>query len=349
MKSSIFSLSIFLIFTVSYSIGFLVRVNTNRIHQSICNPSIHSNSKSNRRHVSLSDKTDEKSLISESETSNMPIPKVPSTAWRWPPVWPFPDDYLSEVTTFSPKPISDVVLSYTSEHVSKFLPTESRVLEIGTEKYSLRENMQTQNIQKVTISDFLKEDADYSQEFDVIIFSSGIESISDPKNLFRKIWKALKPDGTCNLCFTPQPCDDIQKSTKMWTTMTEEQKLWIAGSYFQYAVVGGWTRIEGYDVLDTNVTSQMVFQKKDKNMDTAYVVNARKLNEPDYDDSTTTSKWFESNLQLTKNVDMSDIEYLALRLTEMAKTESNKSNFVNNCVARLSSIYDVLKSKYCLV
>ena len=46
---------------------------------------------------------------------------------------------------------------------------------------------------------------------------------------------------------------------KMWATMTLEQKMWIAGSYFHYSAVDGWENIEACDVIGNSGDKNVVF------------------------------------------------------------------------------------------
>ena len=46
---------------------------------------------------------------------------------------------------------------------------------------------------------------------------------------------------------------------KMWATMTLEQKIWIAGSYFHYSAVDGWENIESCDVIGNSGDKNVVF------------------------------------------------------------------------------------------
>ena len=59
---------------------------------------------------------------------------------------------------------------------------------------------------------------------------------------------------------------------KMWATMTLEQKMWIAGSYFHYSAVDGWENIEACDVIGNSGDKNVVFDALD-----AFIVQARKI------------------------------------------------------------------------
>jgi hypothetical protein len=65
----------------------------------------------------------------------------------------------------------------------------------------------------------------------------------------------------------------------MWTTMNDEQKIWIVGSYFHYSASEGWTDIEGYDLF-SSTSKELIFDKKTETSEAAYVVQASKSTLP---------------------------------------------------------------------
>jgi hypothetical protein len=274
----------------------------------------------------------------------MPIPKVPTSAWRWPSVWPFPDDYLTNSTTFSKKPVSDKILEAVSDHVTKFIPKTAKVVEIGSSKYSLKRFLPNSDVRFAPVSEFMDLDL---QDYDAVIVSTGVESIMNPIQFFQKVWKGLNPGGSCHICFTSTPSDDIEVSAKMWTTMTEEQRLWIMGSYFQYSVGEGWTGIEGYDVFEAYNTTQLVFQSA-IGEDKVYVARADKIQSPTSVDSPSFTQWVNSQLKSTNNLDASDVQYLSLRLAERMKTRhtSNVVKDIQDILPKLSNLYSQLSGYY---
>ena len=69
-----------------------------------------------------------------------PVPKVPTTAWRWPTSWPFPDDFLTVVENKTEDAIggfSPQVRSKVSDHLVHFLFEDCNVLEIGSDAESV--------------------------------------------------------------------------------------------------------------------------------------------------------------------------------------------------------------------
>ena len=80
--------------------------------------------------------------------------------------------------------------------------------------------------------------------------------------LFKEFWRVVKPSGICSSWFSSELSLPEKSAVpiKMWATMTLEQKMWIAGSYFHYSAVDGWENIEACDVIGNSV------DKKDKNV-----------------------------------------------------------------------------------
>jgi len=79
-------------------------------------------------------------MTSTEEVKIAPLPKVPTSAWRWPPSWPFPDDFFVPVEVIEESSIgggfSNAGRSKVQEHLSYYLTTGSDILEIGSDKLS---------------------------------------------------------------------------------------------------------------------------------------------------------------------------------------------------------------------
>lgn len=205
-----------------------------------------------------------------SASSAKPVPKVPASAWKWPQIWPFPADFM-EVISDESKYNSTISFTATQtaafqNHISYFVQPSTSLLEIGAQQGSVlpigAQNFQGTNVKYLALTDnalrgmsttkwAVNDDSDkvvlpYSDAmFDTIIVSSGIESFTNPRDVFREIWRVLKPNGKCIVCFAGKPNIDGLQPVKMWTTMTNEQKIWIVGSYYQYSAFEGWVDIEG--------------------------------------------------------------------------------------------------------
>ena len=95
--------------------------------------------------------------------------------------------------------------------------------------------------------------------------------------LFKELWRVVKPSGICFSWFSSEP-NLPEKSAdpiKMRATMTLEQKMWIAGSYFHFSAVDGWENIEACDVIGNSGDKNVVFDALGPSGG-AFIVQARK-------------------------------------------------------------------------
>ena len=115
-----------------------------------------------------------------------------------------------------------------------------------------------------------------SGTYDVVVVTDGIESLTNPRDVFREIWRVMKPGGRCLVCFSSKPSKLPLRTSpvKMWTTMTNEQKIWIVGSYFQYSAGPGWKKIEGFDAAQGG--GELDFAEGG-GAESAFVVQAEKI------------------------------------------------------------------------
>ena len=223
--------------------------------------------------------------------------KVPANAWRWPPVWPFPKEFLDPVQ------VSATENNRTEPTIAAFLSHFDNVSPIGKSNTLLvapKSFQQMIDTVKFPFSFISIEDLEstrtvnYPDEFfDRVAVLAGIESLLEPRDVYRDIWRVLKQDGACVSYFNGKPyifplditdsdgkgAESALRPMSMWTTMTDEQKIWIAGSYFQYAAPGGWTDILGFDLLGNSGEEKMKFELGSADV-TAYAVQASKISYP---------------------------------------------------------------------
>lgn len=293
---------------------------------------------------------------STSSESAKPMPKVPATAWKWPPVWPFPEDSLDAMPGsegnvqeggYSPNQLEKL-----KEHINTFVSEGDKVLEVRSgESQGLVETSDSVlfedgeiggNDPLAPLLQFHK--PKFPQEsgvYDIVVVTDGIESLTNPRDVFREIWRVMKPGGRCLVCFSSKPSKLPPRTSpvKMWTTMTDEQKIWIVGSYFQYSAGPGWKMIEGYDAAQGG--GQLEFSEEG-GAETAFVVQAEKIRR-----SLDPSPFEDISFLLlpAKHMGNEDREYSALRLAadvKAAKDEAGKAE-VMAMAERLPQIYAVLE------
>ena len=278
-------------------------------------------------------------------------PKVPTSAWKWPPSWPFPVDFLELIEldagnkTVLTQPVVDVF--------SQFIQTKTfegaTILELG-DNANIFVTSNTFKSSKLDSFEVVKLDGPLPFEansFDRIVVSSGVESLADPRSLYRDIWRLLKPGGKCITCFSGKNYSPSPKSAKMWTTMNDEQKIWIAGSYFHYSAGAGWEGIEGYDLLGSTLEKNMVFTSDSKKQEsTAYVVTANKIVIPTMETSDFSAyNYTKATLLGSATLDKDDLEFTALRIaTDFSKaTTQLEKQIILDSIPKLTDIYDILR------
>mmetsp|Transcript_12221 Transcript_12221/g.20270 ORF Transcript_12221/g.20270 Transcript_12221/m.20270 type:complete len:497 (+) Transcript_12221:105-1595(+) len=284
--------------------------------------------------------------------------KVPSNAWRWPPAWPFPKDFLEAVETYeSPGDGSELIGTFLS-HTKAFIGDEDTVLVVGA-KDGIEVDSLAGSVKEVcTISDNEVSSSiilPYSADtFDSVVFRSGVESLTDPTELFAEIWRVTKPGGKCFVCFASQPkMSATLTPVKMWQTMTDEQKIWITGSYFHYSTMGAWENIEGYDLLGSSGDGSLVFNQTasaDSATTAAYVVQSEKISLPplEADGMTNQNLTFALRRRLVgiKNLRKDDQKFVSYRLAAQYNASladsARKTEILDN-IQKLDSIYNVLK------
>lgn len=226
--------------------------------------------------------------------------KIPANAWRWPPVWPFPKEFLDPVlVTVTENNRTEPTFSTFLSHFDNVSPIgKSNTLLVAPKSFQQLTDSIKFPFSFVSIEDLsATRTLNYPDDnFDRVAVLAGIESLAEPRDAYRDIWRVLKPDGACVSYFNGKPyifpfdtTDSesnqgaegvpVPRPMSMWTTMTDEQKIWIAGSYFQYAAPGGWTNILGYDLLGSSGEEKMKFELGSADL-TAYAVQASKIAYP---------------------------------------------------------------------
>jgi len=134
--------------------------------------------------------------------------------------------------------------------------------------------------------------------FDAVIMANTIEFLNSPREVFKSAWKALKPGGMMIVPFLskdayPEKFDAA--FTKQWRDMSDDQHMWVAGSFFQFSAGEGWEGLTGFDIsppeaddkLNERELPEILDRFKPKLNDGkppgAYVVQARKRAEAEID------------------------------------------------------------------
>jgi len=170
--------------------------------------------------------------------------------------------------------------------------------------------------------------------FDAIIMANTIDFLNHPREVFKSSWRALKPGGIMIVPFLSKDAyvekfDDA--FTKQWRDMTDDQHMWVAGSFFQFSAGEGWEGLQGFDIspADAKKADEGMLAKLQQTNDSdapcgAFVVQAKKK-------------------IMAEEVDENDVEgYISSSLWMMPTLESRDKKLVT---PRLARAYDQLDSK----
>jgi len=282
-------------------------------------------------------------IMETEETQLMtPTPKVPSNAWRWPPAWPFPEDFMEPQTPVSVEGngYSDAVLERARDHLGFYLEKGMNVLEIAADGLSIISEDMSITVTKIAMTG-VESNLDFGDQlFDAIIYASGIEYMRNPNVLYRESLRVLKPSGMCFTFFSSTGYAAALSPLKMWTTMNDEQKIWIAGAYYHYGGGDGYQNIEGYDLFNSN-SSQMVFEEKTEE-EAIYCVQAQKITLPPFDNI---YNYTIAVLAGARHMDSDDKKLCAFRSEgryTSCSTNTDKENLATS-ISKLDDIYAVMK------
>lgn len=171
--------------------------------------------------------------------------------------------------------------------------------------------------------------------FDAIIMANTIDFLTNPREVFKSSWRALKPGGIMVVPFLSKDAyvDKFDDAfTKQWRDMTDDQHMWVCGSFFQFSAGEGWEGLNGFDISpegakkeNEGILSKLQQQKKDKDAPcNVFVVQAKK--------NAMDEKVNENNVE----------EFIKSRLWIMPSLEDRDKRLVS---PRLARAYDALDSQ----
>jgi SAM-dependent methyltransferase len=118
-------------------------------------------------------------------------------------VWPFPADFTERVDNpMETDELSDECATRIDKHLTSFIQKDCVLLEIGSETDSVLPTDaslgMTQRYQLVedSFTGAFRLPFD-TASFDAIHVSSGVQYVNDPKDVFKEVWRVLRPGGTC--------------------------------------------------------------------------------------------------------------------------------------------------------
>lgn len=132
--------------------------------------------------------------------------------------------------------------------------------------------------------------------FDAVIMANTIDFLNHPREVFKSAYRALKPGGIMIVPFLTKDAyvDKFGEAfTKQWRDMTDDQHMWVCGSFFQFSAGEGWDGLKGFDISPDdarkeetngqNLLSKLNPNKSNNNDNKppgAFVVQARKAIPP---------------------------------------------------------------------
>jgi len=213
--------------------------------------------------------------------------------WRWPTQWPYPPDFydvecnataLEYFKTASPAPVfSASDLAALHAHFERNVPKGGVVVDLGAgEATALPADFDVQEIwgvsaaaeqmagnERLTKKVVLDlNDPSVKLPFadasvDVVLCTNCMEFLVEPVAAFREVYRVLKPKGACQIAFVSKGAYDNgsgERMAKYWGDFTDAQKMYVAGSFYQFSG-GGWSQLKGYD-LTTDPASQKVAEEE---------------------------------------------------------------------------------------
>lgn len=188
--------------------------------------------------------------------------------------------------------------------------------------------------------------------FDAILMANTVDFLTQPREVFRSAWSLLKPGGIMLVPFTNREAYKAKferAQTKMWRDMTDDQHMWICGSFFQFSASDGWENLKGFDIspagaktVDDGILSNLS-GKKEMNM---FVVQATKAYLTDEIDPENPEKSFASNMWLLPTLEERDKQLLAPRLARvyeaMASSGEPETEALVENVKTLPKVYESL-------
>ncbi|KAL3789036.1 hypothetical protein ACHAWO_004593 [Cyclotella atomus] len=189
--------------------------------------------------------------------------------------------------------------------------------------------------------------------FDAIIMANTIDFINNPREVFKSCWRALKPGGIMMVPFLAKDAyvDKFDEAfTKQWRDMTDDQHMWVAGSFFVFSAGDGWEGLKGFDISpedakkpDENVLSKLT-KGNDNSPPGAYVVQARKKFQDDEVDEDDLEGYINSKLWMLPTLETRDKKLIVPRLArayELLDTEDEKHRMLSHTES-LPRIYESL-------
>lgn len=358
--------------------------------------------------------------------SEAPGIKVGATAWKWPPVWPYDNNFFKRQSEMEGKKsvgpmdmlsmntkegenatavdddvfdsmkfweensvvkteLNEAVADSIKFHYSFYLRDGMSVLELGAAEDSylpdgiklgrhvavgatkplMEQNPSIEESYVVDLNEVIEDEGVKSEEFaklldesyDAVIMANTIDFLIHPREVFKSAWRALKPGGIMIVPFIAKDAYTEkfgEAQTKQWGEMTDDQHMWICGSFFQFSAGEGWETLNGFDISpegakkeDEGGVAGVMAKLKGGDDDAppaAFCVQARKkflgdsIDEDNLEDSISSRLWMLPTLE---NRDKKLLTPRLSRMYEALASEEEKDRMVQHFDA-LPKVYESL-------
>jgi len=247
---------------------------------------------------------------------------------------------------------------------NSYLPEDlklNRHVGIGAVKSQMEENPSITESYVVDLNDVVEDigikSVDFSNlgedTFDAILMANTIDFINNPREVFKSCWRALKPGGIMIVPFLAKDAyvEKFDEAfTKQWRDMTDDQHMWVCGSFFVFSAGDGWEGLKGFDISpedarkpDENVLSKITKSNGDAPC-RAYVVQARKKFQEEEIDENDVEGFINSRLWMLPTLETRDKKLVTPRLArayDMLETEDEKDRMLQHFDS-LPKIYESL-------
>jgi len=179
---------------------------------------------------------------------------------------------------------------------NSYLPDDlklGRHVGIGAVKSQMEQNPSITEFYVIDLNDVVEDigvkSVEFSnlsdESFDAVIMANTIDFLTSPREVFKSAWMALKPGGIMIVPFLSKDAytdkfDEAQ--TKQWRDMTDDQHMWICGSFFQFSAGQGWEGLKGFDISPDEAKKEeegvmsKIIKTKAEGPCSVFVVQARK-------------------------------------------------------------------------
>lgn len=219
--------------------------------------------------------------------------------WRFPTNWPYPEEFYAVLNSESPSAYFDAHpeaeagpfippgpnLDALHAHFERHLPADARILDlgagvdtplpptyvakevvgVGASAQAMAKNSKlTGGTNVLDLNDPELKLPFEDDSFDAVVCTSAMEFFTEPRRLFKEVYRVLKPKGIVQIAFTGEGAYDFglkERKASYWQNYTDAQKMYVAGSFFQFSA-GGWSQLKGYDLTsDAGTEAKSGFAK----------------------------------------------------------------------------------------